>query len=150
MSTDRSERAVAIVGLGAILPDAPNAPAFRDNVWKKRYSIIEVPPERWNVDDYYDPDPAAPDKTYSKIGSWVRGFEFDWKRCKIPPKVGGSDGRGTAVGGDDRRRGPGRLRLARAAPRHRAHRGHPRQRHGRGAPLPHHAAHPVPRVRRAG
>ncbi len=87
MSIDRSERAVAIVGLGAVLPDAPNAPAFRDNVWKKRYSIIDVPPERWNVDDYYDPDPSVPDKTYSKIGSWVRGFEFDWKRFKIPPKV---------------------------------------------------------------
>ena len=87
MSIDRSERAVAIVGLGAVLPDAPNAPAFRDNVWGKRYSIIEVPPERWNADDYYDPDPTAPDKTYSKIGSWVRGFEFDWKRFKIPPKV---------------------------------------------------------------
>ncbi len=82
-----SERAVAIVGLGATLPDAPNAPAFRDNVWGKRYSIIEVPPERWKADDYFDPDPSAPDKTYSKIGSWVRGFEFDWKRFKIPPKV---------------------------------------------------------------
>ncbi|MCG6922653.1 MAG: acyltransferase domain-containing protein, partial [Acidobacteria bacterium] len=87
MSTDRSERAVAIVGLGAVLPDAPNAPAFRDNVWAKRYSIIEVPPDRWSADDYYDPDPTVPDKTYSKIGSWVRGFEFDWKRFKIPPKV---------------------------------------------------------------
>ncbi len=87
MSIDRSERAVAIVGLGAILPDAPNAPAFRDNVWKKRYSIIDVPPERWSAEDYFDPDPSAPDKTYSKIGSWVRGFEFDWKRFKIPPTV---------------------------------------------------------------
>ena len=36
--SDRSERAVAIVGLGAILPDAPDARAFRDNVWAKRYS----------------------------------------------------------------------------------------------------------------
>ncbi|MCG6928799.1 MAG: acyltransferase domain-containing protein, partial [Acidobacteria bacterium] len=87
MSIDRSERAVAVVGLGAVLPDAPNAPAFRDNVWGRRYSIIEVPPGRWNVADYFDPDPSAPDKTYSKIGSWVRGFEFDWKRFKIPPRV---------------------------------------------------------------
>ncbi|RIK35107.1 MAG: beta-ketoacyl synthase, partial [Chloroflexi bacterium] len=53
----------------------------------KRSSIAEVPPERWSIDAYYDPDPAAPDKTYSKIGSWVRGFEFDWKRFRVPPKV---------------------------------------------------------------
>ncbi len=73
--------------LGAILPDAPNAPAFWQNICNKRYSIIEVPPERWSIADYYDPDPTAPDKSYSKIGSWVRGFEFDWKRFRIPPKV---------------------------------------------------------------
>ena len=32
-------------------------------------------------------DPAAPARTYSKIGAWVRGFEFDWKRWRIPPTV---------------------------------------------------------------
>ena len=87
---DRSERAVAVVGLGAILPDAPSARAFRDNVWSKKYSITEVPPDRWSVADYYDPDPAAPAKTYSKIGAWVRGFQFDWKRWHIPPRVAGA------------------------------------------------------------
>jgi acyl transferase domain-containing protein len=74
------------VGVGAILPDAPNAPAFWQNIINKRYSITDVPPERWNP-DYYDPDPYAPDKTYSKIGGWVRGFEFDWKQFRMPPKV---------------------------------------------------------------
>ncbi len=84
---DRSERAVAIVGVGAILPDAPNAPAFWRNVREGRYSITEVPQERWSPADYYDPDPKAPGKTYSKIGSWVRGFSFDWKRFHVPPRV---------------------------------------------------------------
>src|SRR5579859_859166 len=84
---DSSERAIAIVGLGAILPEAPDVPTFWNNVLRKRYSITDVPPERWSVADYYDPDPAAPDKTYSKIGAWVRGFEFDWKRFHIPPRV---------------------------------------------------------------
>ncbi|MBI3941379.1 MAG: SDR family NAD(P)-dependent oxidoreductase [Chloroflexi bacterium] len=81
------DRAVAIVGVGALLPDAPNAPAFWKNICDKRYSIVEVPPERWSIADYYDPDATAPDKTYSKIGSWIRGFEFDWKRFRIPPRV---------------------------------------------------------------
>lgn len=80
-------RLIAIVGVGAMLPDAPNAPAFWENIRNKRYSIIETPPERWSIADYYDADHNAPDKTYSKIGSWVRGFEFDWKRFRIPPKV---------------------------------------------------------------
>ncbi|MFN2134782.1 MAG: beta-ketoacyl synthase N-terminal-like domain-containing protein, partial [Candidatus Promineifilaceae bacterium] len=81
------DRAVAIVGLGAILPDALNASAFWENIVGKRYSITDVPPERWSVEDYYDPDPSAADKTYTKIGGWVRGFEYDWRRFRIPPKV---------------------------------------------------------------
>ena len=84
---DTAHRAVAIVGVGAVLPDAPNAPAFWNNIKNKRYSIYDVPSDRWRLDDYYDPDPAAPDKSYSKIGGWVQGFEFDWKRFRIPPRV---------------------------------------------------------------
>ncbi|MCA9962089.1 MAG: hypothetical protein KC443_23800, partial [Anaerolineales bacterium] len=84
---DSAERAIAIVGVGAILPDALHAAAFWQNIVNKRYSITETPPNRWLIADYYDPDPKAPDKTYSKIGGWVRGFNFDWKRFRIPPKV---------------------------------------------------------------
>ena len=36
MIIDRSERAVALVGLGAVQPDPPKSPAIRDNVWGKR------------------------------------------------------------------------------------------------------------------
>ncbi|MEW5987408.1 MAG: polyketide synthase, partial [Chloroflexota bacterium] len=88
--THTNSRAIAIVGVGAILPEAADAPTFWENVLHKRYSISEVPPERWSITDYYDPDPKAPDKTYSKIGGWVRGFQFDWKRFRIPPKVAGA------------------------------------------------------------
>ncbi len=82
-----AERAVAVVAIGAMLPDAPNAPAFWKNIRDKRYSITEVPANRWSIANYYDPDPSAPDKTYSKIGGWVRDFQFDWKSYRIPPRV---------------------------------------------------------------
>ncbi len=85
--SDTSDRAIAIVGLGAIMPEALNAATFWQNILNKRYSITETPPERWRIEDYYDPDPKAPDKTYTKIGGWVRGFQFDWKRFRMPPKV---------------------------------------------------------------
>ncbi|TAH51278.1 MAG: SDR family NAD(P)-dependent oxidoreductase [Chloroflexota bacterium] len=78
---------IAIVGVGAILPDAFNVTDFWNNLIAGRYSITETPGDRWSILDYYDPDPNAPDKTYSKIGGWVRGFEFDWKKFKIPPRV---------------------------------------------------------------
>ena len=84
-----AHRAIAIVGVGAILPDAPNAPAFWNNVKTGRYSISEVPADRWDPERYFDADPNAPDKTYSKIGGWVREYAWDpmkWK-LPIPPRV---------------------------------------------------------------
>src|SRR5664279_4438537 len=84
-----AHRAIAIVGVGAILPDAPSAPAFWDNVKASRYSISDVSPERWDPALYFDADHSAPDKTYSKIGGWVRDFIWDpmkW-RLPIPPRV---------------------------------------------------------------
>ncbi len=84
-----SYHAIAIVGAGAVLPDAPNVPAFWENLKAGRYSITEVSPERWDPALYYDPDPKAPDKTYSKIGGWVREHTWDpigW-RMPVPPRV---------------------------------------------------------------
>ena len=84
-----SYRAIAIVGAGAILPDAANVPAFWENVKNGRYSISAVQPDRWDPDLYYDPDPTVPDKTYSKIGGWARDYVWDpikW-HLPIPPRV---------------------------------------------------------------
>jgi acyl transferase domain-containing protein/acyl carrier protein/NAD(P)-dependent dehydrogenase (short-subunit alcohol dehydrogenase family) len=84
-----ARRAVAIVGVGAVLPDAPNAQRFWQNIKNGVYSITEVHPDRWDPRLYYDADPKVPDKTYSKIGGWVRDWEWDplkW-RMPIPPKV---------------------------------------------------------------
>ena len=86
---DTANRAVAIVGAGAILPDAANVAAFWENVKQGRYSITDVSPNRWDPAFYYDPDPSVPDKTYSKIGGWVREFPWDpmtW-HLPIPPRV---------------------------------------------------------------
>jgi len=87
---DPYQDAVAIVGVGAVMPDAGDAPTFWSNIKAGRYSIGDVPPGRWDPDLYYDPDRSAPDRTYSRIGGFVRDFEwapFDWK-LPIPPRVG--------------------------------------------------------------
>ncbi len=86
---DTAHRAIAIVGVGAVLPDAPNVPAFWENIKTGRYSITDVSSDRWDPAFYYDSDHNAPDKTYSKIGGWVR--EHRWEPMKwhlaIPPRV---------------------------------------------------------------
>ncbi len=86
---DAVHRAVAIVEIGAVMPDAADAETFWQNIRDGRYSISHVPADRWNADAYYDADPKATDKTYSTLGGWVRELEWDplgW-RLPIPPKV---------------------------------------------------------------
>ncbi len=87
--TEYSYEPVAVVGVGAIMPEAPDREAFWANITGGRYCITDVPLERWDPELYYDPDPKVPDKTYSRIGGWVRDFHWDplaWK-LPIPPKV---------------------------------------------------------------
>jgi acyl transferase domain-containing protein/NAD(P)-dependent dehydrogenase (short-subunit alcohol dehydrogenase family) len=83
------QKPVAIVGIGAIMPDALNAKLFWENILKGHYSVKDVPADRWSTQLYYDNDPKAPDKTYSKIGAWVTNFEFNpiQMRIPIPPTV---------------------------------------------------------------
>ena len=80
---------IAIVGVGAILPDAPDVTTFWQNVEQGRYSISDVQPDRWDPELYFDPDPKAKEKTYTKLGGWVRQWEWaplEW-RLPIPPTV---------------------------------------------------------------
>jgi acyl transferase domain-containing protein/acyl carrier protein/NAD(P)-dependent dehydrogenase (short-subunit alcohol dehydrogenase family) len=89
MKVSAADKAVAIVGVGAIMPDAPNAPRFWQNIKDGLYSITDVPADRWDPAFYYDPDLKAPDKSYTKIGGWVQEWDWDplkW-RLPIPPKV---------------------------------------------------------------
>jgi hypothetical protein len=54
-------RAIAIVGMGAVMPDAPSVTAFWENLKNGRYSITDVTADRWDPAFYYDADPKAPD-----------------------------------------------------------------------------------------
>ncbi|MFB6372485.1 MAG: beta-ketoacyl synthase N-terminal-like domain-containing protein, partial [Bradymonadaceae bacterium] len=81
------QEAIAIVGIGATMPKALSADDFWDNIRNGVDAITETPRDRWDPELYWDPDPETPDKTYSKIGGWIRGFEFDRKWHRIPPLV---------------------------------------------------------------
>ena len=78
---------VAIIGLGGIFPDAKNIPQFWANIKNKKYSITEVPKERWDPEIFYDEDHSVPEKTYSKIGGFIKKFEFKSIKYRIPPKM---------------------------------------------------------------
>ena len=79
---------VAVIGVAALFPDAPDLDTFWNNILSAKVSLKEVPEDRWEIGDFWvegGPKNVDENKTYSKIGGWIEGFEFDWRRWKIPP-----------------------------------------------------------------
>ncbi|MGQ4488357.1 SDR family NAD(P)-dependent oxidoreductase [Streptomyces sp. SAS_281] len=78
---------VAVVGVGALVPGATDAAGYWRLVTGGRDLITEVPASRWRVEDHYDPDPAAPDRTYARRGAFLPEVGFDPLAYGIPPAV---------------------------------------------------------------
>jgi acyl transferase domain-containing protein/NAD(P)H-dependent flavin oxidoreductase YrpB (nitropropane dioxygenase family)/NAD(P)-dependent dehydrogenase (short-subunit alcohol dehydrogenase family)/acyl carrier protein len=77
---------VAIVGMGCILPGAPDLETFWANILGKVDAITEIPATRWDWRRMYDPDPAARDKIYSRWGGFIDPVAFDPIAFGIPPR----------------------------------------------------------------
>jgi len=79
---------IAILGVGCRFPGGADDPEaywrlLRDGV----DAIREVPAERWDVDAYYDPDPAAPGKMSTRNGGFLdRVDRFDAGFFGISPR----------------------------------------------------------------
>ncbi|MFI9815031.1 type I polyketide synthase [Saccharothrix variisporea] len=80
-----SETPIAIVGLGALYPRSGDLREFWGNVVDAVDCIEDVPETHWKVEDYYDPDPSAPDKTYAKRGGFIPTVPFNPLEFGLPP-----------------------------------------------------------------
>nr|VFJ51138.1 MAG: polyketide-type polyunsaturated fatty acid synthase PfaA [Candidatus Kentron sp. FW] len=85
--TNPQKQDIAIVGLSAIFPGSPNLHGYWNTLVKGLDCVQEVPPSHWLIDDYFDPDPTAPDKTYSKYGAFLSPMAFDVAEFGMPPNV---------------------------------------------------------------
>ena len=57
---------IAVVGMSGRYPQAKNLGQFWENLASGRNAITEIPPSRWDVEHYYDPDPGKDGKMYCK------------------------------------------------------------------------------------
>ncbi|WP_338865754.1 polyketide synthase [Myxococcus stipitatus] len=76
---------IAIIGMGCVLPDAPDVPAYWRNLQSGHVSVRHLSGARWDWSQYGSDDPGAVDRTYSFLGAPVDGPRFDWKKFKVPP-----------------------------------------------------------------
>ena len=62
---------IAITGLACRFPGAPDAGSFWELLRDGRDAITEVPPDRWNVDEHYDPTLTRAGTTNTKWGGFL-------------------------------------------------------------------------------
>ena len=84
----RLREPLAVIGMSCRFPGGADDPA---RCWELlragRDAIVEVPADRWDVDAYYDPDPAAPGKMSTRWGGFLERIEaFDPELFGISPR----------------------------------------------------------------
>ncbi len=78
---------VAVIGMAGRFAGAGDISTFWANLKNGVDSIQEVPPDRWDLTAHYDPDPARPERSYSKWGGFIAGADlFDAEFFRISPR----------------------------------------------------------------
>ena len=79
---------IAIVGIGCRFPGGVND---AESLWKLlvegREAVSEVPPDRWNLDRFYDSEPGMAGKSIARRGGFIDGIDqFDPQFFGISPR----------------------------------------------------------------
>ena len=84
----RSAEAIAIVGAACRLPGGiEDLQEYWKLLARAGIAITEVPPDRWQAADFYDENPEAANRTYTKHGGFLRDVQtFDAAYFRIAPR----------------------------------------------------------------
>ena len=78
---------IAVVGLACRFPGARNAADFWQLLENGIDAIREVPDDRWDISAYYDEDPGAEGKMYTRHGGFIDDIDgFDAAFFEISPR----------------------------------------------------------------
>ncbi|MFH1417780.1 MAG: SDR family NAD(P)-dependent oxidoreductase [Planctomycetota bacterium] len=76
---------IAIVGMSCLLPGASDLDSYWHNILTCHDAIGEVPPERFDIDRWYDAAGGQGNKTNSRWGGFIDEITFNPLRFGIPP-----------------------------------------------------------------
>ncbi|MGF1479092.1 MAG: type I polyketide synthase [Cyanophyceae cyanobacterium] len=79
---------IAIIGMGCRFPGGADSPEeFWQLLQQGVNAVTEVPPDRWDGEAYYDPNPDTPGKMCTRHGGFVPHHqEFDAQFFRIAPR----------------------------------------------------------------
>ncbi|WP_044734911.1 type I polyketide synthase [Shewanella algae] len=78
---------IAIVGMASLFAGSRYLNQFWDLICDKIDAITQVPADRWQVADYFDPDKKAADKSYCKRGGFIPEVDFNPMEFGLPPNI---------------------------------------------------------------
>ncbi|MCP4347108.1 MAG: SDR family NAD(P)-dependent oxidoreductase [Desulfobacterales bacterium] len=82
---------IAVIGMGCRFPGADNPESFWTMLRNGKDAVSEIPSDRWNIDEYYNPDPNAPGKMYTRYGAFLQNVDqFDPQFFGISPREAAS------------------------------------------------------------
>ncbi|TXI61414.1 type I polyketide synthase [Mycolicibacterium mageritense] len=82
-----ADEPIAIVAVSCRFPGAPDPEAFWELLSGGVDAIREVPEDRFDIDEFYDPDPETAGKTYTRFGGFLDGIDgFDPEFFGISPR----------------------------------------------------------------
>jgi hypothetical protein len=83
---------IAVIGMSCRFPGDTDGPvAYWRLLRAGGDAITEVPADRWKLAEFYDPNPEAPGKMYSRFGGFLRGVDlFDPGFFRISPREAAS------------------------------------------------------------
>ncbi|EWM64839.1 LOW QUALITY PROTEIN: polyketide synthase, partial [Micromonospora sp. M42] len=82
---------IAVVGMSCRYPEADSVADLWRNALSGRRAFRRLPPERMSLEDYWDADPATPDRFYNRHAAVIEGYTFD----RIRHRIAGSTYRST-------------------------------------------------------
>jgi len=84
----RAHEPIAIVGIGCRFPGGADTPEKLWSLLEQGHdAVTEVPKERWDLEEIYDPDPDAPGKAYTRCGGFLDQVDsFDAAFFGITPR----------------------------------------------------------------
>ena len=85
-ATPPDDDAVAIIGMGCVLPGALNIAAYWDLLASGRDPKCPAPPGRWRPDLACKPGPHQRFHCPTSLGGYITDFQYDWRARKLPPK----------------------------------------------------------------
>jgi acyl transferase domain-containing protein len=77
--------AIAVVGLGCVLPNALRVSDFWASISTGKVSLSKVPARAWDHSLYFHPDRTMPDRAHAELGGFINDFVFDWRKYKVTP-----------------------------------------------------------------